>query len=59
MRVIEKLAAAGVVPVVVIENAKDVSALRKLGSIIAQPEYSTIDNGKDFPPYDDVLKSIK
>lgn len=42
-----------------IENAKDISALRKLESIIAQPEYCTIDNGRDFPPYDDVLKSIK
>jgi hypothetical protein len=42
-----------------IENAKDISALRKLESIIAQPEYCTINNGRDFPPYDDVLKSIK
>ncbi len=42
-----------------IENAKDMSALRELESIISQPEYDTIYNGKDFPLYDDVLKSIK
>lgn len=42
----------------IIENAKDLSSLRKFETIIAQPEYTDIKNGYDFSCYDDVLKSV-
>lgn len=42
-----------------IENAKNMSELRKLEEIIARPEYVNFDDGVKFDPYDDVLKSIK
>ena len=42
----------------IIENAKDLSSLRKLENMIAQPEYKEIKNGYEFPSYDEVLKSI-
>jgi hypothetical protein len=43
----------------IIENAKDFAALRKLESIIAQPEYTGIEKGYDgFTRYDEVLQSL-
>jgi hypothetical protein len=42
----------------IIDNAKDLSSLRKLESIIAQPEYKEIKNGYEFPCYDEVFKSV-
>lgn len=41
-----------------IENAKDLSSLRRLETLISQPEYSEIKNGYEFPCYDEVIKSI-
>lgn len=43
----------------IIENAKDISSLRKIESLIENPEYSEIKNGYEFPWYDEVLKSVK
>lgn len=43
----------------IIENAKDISSLQKIESLIENPEYSEIKDGYDFPWYEEVLKSIK
>lgn len=43
----------------IIENAKDIASLRKLETLIEDPQYSEIKDGFDFPCYDEVLKSVK
>ena len=42
----------------IIENAKDISSLRKFDSLLNDDDY-TIKDGYNFPCYDEVLKSIK